>query len=462
VTPSDATHANDANAGHRNLAQDVVEPTESELASGQGNSAVPPQPTLGIERQDPDGVPPTGNASTAVGPASSVIAAVHRYYEGLVKPALACLAVFGAMSLKGRTKPLSLLFEATSGFGKTAVLQMAFDQALELFVYRSDKFTPKAFVTHAASVKKAELDQIDLLPKLEHKVLVTKELSTLFRGREQEVQDNFSILISVLDGKGFTSDTGMRGRRGYRRSIVFNWLGATTPLPPATHRMMYQLGTRVLFYEISTQQPTEDQLVEYAEKGDSDEAEVECSKAVTKFLLEFFRAHPVGSVDPESIQFSKPTLRELVRWARFICAGRAEVRYDKGEGPWEPVAAAPPEGPYKVINYLKELARGHALIHGRNEIDASDLSLVGHVAISSIPGHLRPIVQHLRATRQLDTTTAAALCRVTAPTARRYLKEISLLRIADLTKGLPEENSSDSVTLSNDFSWLSRADDLEQ
>ena len=60
-------------------------------------------------------------------------------------------------------------------------------------VYRSDRFTPRAFVTHAANVRAEQLAKMDLLPKLKNKVLVTKELAPIFRGREEEL-------------KGFTSD----------------------------------------------------------------------------------------------------------------------------------------------------------------------------------------------------------------------------------------------------------------
>jgi hypothetical protein len=83
-------------------------------------------------------------------------AIINRYYPNLLSSVHAVLAVFGAMALKDRTKPLSLILEGSSGFGKTAVLQMAFplkDTATETPVYRSDKFTPRAFVTHAANVK---------------------------------------------------------------------------------------------------------------------------------------------------------------------------------------------------------------------------------------------------------------------------------------------------------------------
>ena len=388
---------------------------------------------------------------------SCVDPVVSRYYPQLLDSAHACLAVFGAMSLGKRTKPLSLMFEGTSGFGKTAVLQMvlpAKGTELEKHVYRSDKFTPKAFVTHAANVAREDLDKMDLLPQLDKKVFVTKELAPIFRGREEEMRENFSILISILDGKGFASNSGMRGKRGYERPIIFNWVGATTPLPSSTHRLMSQLGTRLLFYEVPTNFPTDEQLLEYAEQDEASLAEDECRNAVQKFLIEFFRAHPVGSVPPESITFSKEFLSKLVLWVRFLAAGRAEVTFEKNGSNWEPVAAMPAEGPWKIVTYFKDLARGHALIRGSSTINQSDIDLVAHVAISSIPAHLRPIVRQLMCTKSVNTATAMKVCRVSHPTARSYLKQLSLLGITELTKGSPQDNQADTITLRQSYRWL--------
>ena len=361
------------------------------------------------------------------------------------------------MALAERSKPLSLIFETASGYGKTAVLQMVFaepESELASHVYRSDKFTPKAFVSHAANVKGSQRLMNDLLPKLENKVLVTKELAPIFRGREEEMQANFSVLISVLDGKGFTSDSGMCGQRGYDRPIVFNWIGATTPLPASTHRLMSQLGTRLLFYEVPAITPTEEELVAYALKDTASTAEDECRAAVTEFLEDFFRRHPVGSVPAESIKISEASTRDLVRWATFITGGRAEVKFERQGSNWEPVAAMPPEGPWKVINYLKDLARGHALIHTRTSVNACDLEFVEHVAISSIPGHLRPIVRALISSAKVNTPMVARRCRVSDPTARSYMKQMSLLGIADLVKGSAPSNQPDSLGLSTAYRWL--------
>jgi hypothetical protein len=383
---------------------------------------------------------------------------LQTHYPKLAASVDACLSVFGSMAIQGRTKPLSLIFETPSGFGKTAILQMVSpiesNPGMEPYAYRSDKFTPKSFVTHAANVKKSELANMDLLPKLRDKVLVTKELAPIFRGRVEELQENFSILISVLDGQGFSSDTGMQGQRGYQKPMIFNWVGATTPLPQATHRLMSQLGTRLLFYEVPAIPPTEDEMVAYALNGDAGTAEIMCRCTVHRFLRGFFKKHPVGGTPSKSIRLSEAAGLSITRWTEFLCQGRAEITHEKDGSNWMPIAAMPPEGPWKVINYFKDLARGHALIHGRCTIDDSDLQLVSDVAISSIPGHIRPLVRYLRKGKELDSGNAARLVGVSGTTARKYLTELSLLGIADLTKGAALTSSSSVVTLSKKYKWL--------
>ncbi|HXJ42488.1 MAG TPA: hypothetical protein VNH18_24620 [Bryobacteraceae bacterium] len=393
---------------------------------------------------------------------NNLLTSVHHHYDNLLPGVDALLAMFGAMALRDRTKPLSLMFEAPSGAGKSAIVQMAFplpDSGLHAYVYRSDKFTPRAFVSHAANVQKDELAKMDLLPKLEGKVLITKEMAPLFRGRVEELQDTFSILIAVLDGKGLLSDTGMRGQRGYDRSIIFNWIGATTPLPPATHRLMSQLGTRLLFFEMPPFEVSDEDLLRYAEDGDPGLAESECKEAMNELLVGFFAEFPVGSVNPKSISLPQPLLTQLIRWAKFLARCRAEVKFEKDNGrDWVPVAVSPPEAPFKIVTYFKDLALGRALIYGRETVDESDIDLVGEVAISSVPGHFRPIVRALRL-GEVRTERASKVCAVSAPTARNYMAELALLGIAELTKGNAASNQADSLVLAAPYKWLLK--DLE-
>jgi hypothetical protein len=382
---------------------------------------------------------------------------VNLHYAGLL-PSVKCgLAVFGAMSLQGRTKPLAVVFETTSGYGKSAIVQMFFPtegSALTRYSYRCDKFTPKSFVSHVAGTPESGISKIDMLPQIKGKVLLTKELSPIFRGRDDDLNETFAILIPILDGKGFTSNSGSKGRRGYEYDIVFNWLGATTPLPGHTYRLMYQLGTRLLFWEVPSIVPDENALFEYAKRDDISVGEIESQKAVNSFLIAYFNRHPVGSVAPDSISIPDEQVREIARWAQFVANGRREIRYEKNGKDYEPISASKPEGPYKIVNYFKELARGHALIHDRLQVESEDVELVGHAAISSIPGHLRPIVSGLRQNGQVSSSECEGICNVTRPTARRYLLEASLLGFGTLTKGSSASNSPDILMLSVTFSWL--------
>ena len=83
-----------------------------------------------------------------------------------------------------------------------------------------------------------------------------------------------------------------------------------------------------------------------------------------------------------------------------------------------------------------------------------DLKLIEHVAISSIPGHLRPIVRELQKAGSITSSNCTVLCGVSQPTARKYLKELALLRIVNLTKGSPRMNDPDLAILTEDFQWI--------
>jgi hypothetical protein len=400
---------------------------------------------------------PSAEGAAKVGPLRFRDAIIEKYYTGLVPTVRACLAVFGAMALSGRTRPLSLILEAPSGSGKTAAIHMFMPKAetgLETYVYRSDKFTPKAFVSHAANVSKGDLEKLDMLPKLRDKVLLTKELAPIFGAREDELRETIATLISILDGEGYISDSGMRGRRGYEEPILFNWIGATTPIKPRVHRLMAQLGTRLLFNEVPAIELTDDQLLAYAVNGRADEGATLCNKAVNKFLCDFFEFNPVGMIPPDSIVFPDPLLLELTRCTKLLVKGRAEVINEKDNGGWKPVSVAQAEGIWRVVDYFKELARGHALIDGRTEIDESDIGLLTHIAISSISGHLRPIIKHLREYEEVTSTECEALCRVSRPTARSLMRELELLGIITRSKGSAKTNEADSVRLSDEFIWL--------
>lgn len=371
------------------------------------------------------------------------------------------IAVIGSLSFKGLANPISLFYEGGSGRGKSTIISILNPDREETknFVCRVDNFTPHSFVSHSANVKKEDIAKIDLLPQLEDKALLVKELAPLFRGREDELRANFSILTAVLDGKGYVSASGVHGKRGYEDSIVFNWLGATTPVPAKTDAIMAQLGNRILRYEIVGKEQSEDELMEFAESFAPATEENSCRKSVNDFLLGHFARFPLRTFDPEAIEMSREVRLELVRLAIFIAQGRVEVtRGVKGSSDTEDeFSPGIPEGPHRIILYLRTIAQALALVGGRQQVNREDMDIIRHIAFSTITqtrrGTLRAI---LVAGGTLDSTKAANELGVSQPTARSRMKELAATGIVSWHGG--KGSVAESITLADNWRWLLEPD----
>jgi hypothetical protein len=175
---------------------------------------------------------------------------------------------------------------------------------------------------------------------------------------------------------------------------------------------------------------------------------------VNSFVIDFLTQHPVGSVNPEDVMLREEDADRISDWAHLLAAARAGLRYEGDT----PVSIANREAPWKVIDYFKDLTRGHALIHSRAEVTEEDLALVGHIALSSIPGHLSPILRQLQTQPTVDVEEVRRLCAenpdrpISDNTARRYMKELDMLGVCDLGRGTSHVGSS--VRLVERFAWL--------
>jgi hypothetical protein len=146
--------------------------------------------------------------------------------------------------------------------------------------------------------------------------------------------------------------------------------------------------------------------------------------------------------------WNKQLLKRLVRWATLLVAGRAEIKYEKDYNGWDPVSAAQPEGAWKVIDHFKDLARGHALIDGRKKIKEADLELIAHVAISALPGQIRPVIRRLRDADCVTSSECEALCGVSRPTARNRLRELELLLVFSRPRRLKIQDDQKTLAVS--------------
>jgi hypothetical protein len=248
-------------------------------------------------------------ASAALAKLEEIV--TQTYSPELWRATRAALAVIASLSLKGRSHPLALIFEGASGKGKSTVINMCHPDrdATRTYLHRLDKFTPASFVSQAANVSKETLALNDVLPKLKNKVLLTKELAPIFRGRDEFLKDTFSTLTTVLDGKGYVNASGVHGERGTEEHIVFNWIGGTTPIPARTDTIMAQLGNRLVRYEIVGEEKSEDDMLRFLENYDAAETENRCMRLANDFIENYFLAFPVSSVEAKTIEFPRELLK---------------------------------------------------------------------------------------------------------------------------------------------------------
>ena len=347
---------------------------------------------------------------------------VERQFPTLWLPVEAVLATVLAMVPDDVVNPPTCTLVGPSSSAKTTVLDMVGE--IDGVTYRSDRFTPKAFVSHAANVKREQLEKIDLLPRLKHRTLVTPELAPMFRGDDKALTETFAILTAVLDGHGYIGDSGTQGRRGYTGDYLFAWLGATTPLPTHVWKVMAQLGSRLFFFGMPEAPVTKAELVSSITGEISYRDRVAACHEVVKESLRR-RLDEYGGVrgvtwnrgaDPE-----KRVVDAIVAYAQLVARLRGVVSVWQERGA-EDFSYTPPniERPHRALAALYNLARGRALLHGRRQLLSEDLNLVKSVALSSMPTErarlFRALVHHRGAVSTEDATTGLG-CLVPPPSS---------------------------------------------
>ena len=391
-----------------------------------------------------------------------LISEVEGVYPTLVDPLTANLATVGILCFQDYVQPVSLINVGNSGCGKTTVLDLIMpdrDSTLDV-LFRCDNFTPASFVSHSTSVKRDTLKDIDLLPKIENKSLITKELAPLFRGSKDDLVKTFAILTSVLDGMGYVSQSGVHGTRGYDRPLVFSWLGATTPLPHSIHALMAQLGGRLLFWNMDSKPQSQEELAAFVNDDQFFISHQYLRGRVNDFLEAHFEKYPPRSVLSSEINIGHTEAWLLAGYARAMAWMRAafritEVKDDKKHT--EPVS----ESEYRIIIMFKYIARSLALMDGRKEVTKDDLRFIRHIALSSMPEQRRKVLNVLLAIgSEASIEQLLERVKMSRPTLLEYMEEIGHLGVCSFYKGNHESGSC--LSLNEDFLFLFPSYDIEQ
>lgn len=407
-----------------------------------------PVPTAALVPENGDSLAVTLSSESPESPPTpsihklrDVIQAVFPEYWPAVEAGLACTAT---LLLKDNANPTALILVGGPSTGKTTVASMFDGWRL---AYRSDDFTPAAFVSHHANKTAEQLADIDLLPRIRHRVFLTPELAPIFRGKRDELEARLAIITRVLDGQGLTTDKGTYGQRGYTGDYLFSWLGCTTPFSNTAWSVMAQLGSRLFFFQLGAREaPGVDDLVQdtaaYVTQLER------CQGAVRTFLDTLVQKHGGLPLSEKlnairSVRWnndSRPVREWIARFALLLAAIRGARATEEAQ----PVS----EAPHRAYAVLSNLARGRALLYGRRELAEDDLPLVARIALDSMP-HGK-VIRALIANKELRVRDVQAATGVRHyHTAERIMRDLAATGVVVF-----EETPEKRVHVPDGWTWL--------
>ncbi len=342
---------------------------------------------------------------------------------------------------------------------------------IELFrkwknVFYTDNFSAKAFVSHSTSVKKEQLEQIDLLPKIRNKLFLTPELSPTFTKKDDDLIEILGILTRVLDGHGYESDTGAHGHRGYHGEYMFTWVGAAVDIPYKVHKHLGNLGAKLYFLRLSSTEKNEDQ---YLEEINNDDFHFR-TKLIQEALLDYlnwFEKCPEGIIENHSgkieWKFEKDNTevkRFIVRLGRLLAHLRGVVQTwetKETQGIDYAYTFANVEEPNRAIRQLMNLARGHALSQGRNYITIDEIPLIIKVVLSTASTErVRIFETLLNFGGRLTTRQIMDYLDTAAQTAKRTMTELKALGLVTIDTVQSDHGGEPmyQISLDDKFEWF--------
>lgn len=305
--------------------------------------------------------------------------AIRRDFPDCLFAAELGLSVAVQLLIKDISNPFGLVYIGAPSAGKTTTLSL-FHGIPEL-TYATDSFTSAALVSHASNRSLADLKKIDMLPKIRNRLVLVPDLAPIFAERQENLLKNLGVLTRIFDGRGYESDSGVHGKRGYKGDYSFMFLACSTPIAPRVWKFMGSLGNRLYFYNFSLPDKNETELASLLIEDDYGEKLRWCQKVTRNLILSIWANNPGGTTwdkKSDSVELRKT----ISRFAMLLASLRGGIEeYDAGLE----FITTNVEKPFRINQGLYNLCRAHALACGRKNIAPDDLEYCWKVVIGSAP-----------------------------------------------------------------------------
>lgn len=378
---------------------------------------------------------------------------IKKYFPEYVLPAEIGLSVIGQLAIRDIANPFGLVFVDRPSSGKTITLN--FFSGCNDLVYATDTFTAAAFVSHAHNRSPEALVSIDLLPKIKHKVFLVRDLAPIFGMRDDDLLKTMGILTRIFDGEGLMTDSGLYGQRGYAGDYLFMFLAASTPIRPRVWRVMGNFGSRLFFLNMNVPNKSPEILAkQLSAKLSPKTKERKCRKATVELLKDVFPGIKKVTWDKENED--RQLLREIAVIATLVASLRGTVNFSRmDEGNFN-FSDTQVEKPDRINQAFYNLARGHALVCGRNRINNDDIAVVLKVALSSAPwervGFFRLLIKF---SGKLTATQVMEELEISRPAALQLIAIFEQLKIIRMDESrLANGGRKVIYAITSDFDWF--------
>ena len=416
------------------------------------------------------------------------------------------------LNIHGCTLPIIAIILGRAAGGKTQVISLLRQWP---YAYYTDTHSAKSWITHTTSVKEPEdLEKIDMLPRVKNKIFCTPEWAPIFTLREDDLKAALGIITRIADGQGLASNSGVYGRRAYEGIHMFAWIGAAVDVPYIVYRVLGTLGQKLYFFRLPFDDITTDNvneklgsdfntkfdsiqaalfdylkwfeigpdLVHDDRDGESDDSLFDQEKDL-RFKpgvpCNQFKFHDDDDVIRKEVMKKKKQELESgkisgarllkMKWDRdkdnskgrqciselavLLSHLRCDVQTWR-EGSDIGYAPSLPEHPQRAAEILFNLAKGHALLYGRNFVTMEDIPIVVKTVLSTAQIDRVKIFSLLLANkgRSLSTSRITLSLNISPQTARRKMTEFKAIGLVN------EEDSGSnhelSIRLKPEFDWF--------
>lgn len=300
------------------------------------------------------------------------------------------------------------------GDAKTEVLRSLTGER----IYALSNLTEKTLISGLPADQATEKKDPSLLPKLNGKLLVVKDLTPLISGNADRRNTVLGQLRDAYDGS-MSMAFGTGETKAY--TSRFGMLFGVTPAIEACWSVINSLGERFLYYRCNGGESLDKVHAALANSN---------RKSEMRAALEAAASLVLAQECPKDVCIDDEVARQIAHLADFVARARTPVqRLGRSE---EIVAMPDPEVGTRLVGQLIQLGRGISVSRGMKHCDGSVLPIIRRVALSGIPKLRLELLRHLSVAKEpIPTMTLSQCVKCGTGTVNRAAQDLWRLELLD-------------------------------